>query len=465
MSDQTARVTRKHPTLDERVARGRAARDAAPRKALADLSPAADRDPLAILGAQDAGRQQDLVPIRYGRMAASPFAFLRGAAAVMAADIAPSPVSGLRVQAIGDAHISNFGVFASPDRRLVFDANDFDETLPAPWEWDVKRLVASVAVATLDYGRDAAAAAAAAERAAAVYRTSMADFAAADTLDVWYAHVDVQDLATQLASRKNRAAVEKQLARIRSRTGARVIGKLTEVVDGRLRFRSQPPLVTPLRELVAEDDTDETKATVVAGYEAYRATLAPELRALLDRFRMVDIARKVVGVGSVGTRCFIALLLGRDEDDALVLQFKQAVSSVLEPYAGRSTYRHHGARVVHGQRAVQLNGDIFLGWSTLKDRDQHFYWRQLKDMKASAEMGLLGTRQFTRYVDVCSWCLADAHARSGDPVAIAAYLGKSSAFERAMAAFAVAYARQTKADWQALTAAIAGGRIEAQAGV
>ena len=464
MAERTS-ATRKHPTLEERVARGRAAREAAPRKALADLSPAKDRDPLAILGAQDAGRQQDLVPIRYGRMAASAFAFLRGAAAVMAADIAASPVSGLRVQAIGDAHISNFGVFASPDRRLVFDANDFDETLPAPWEWDVKRLVASAAVATLDYGRDMSSAAAAAERAAAVYRTSMARFAAADTLDVWYAHVDLADVAAQLGNKKNRATLERQLAKARTRTGAHVIGKLTEVVDGQLRFKSQEPLVTPLRELVAEEDTDETKETVVAGYEAYRATLAPELRALLDRFRMVDIARKVVGVGSVGTRCFIALLLGRDASDALVLQFKQAVASVLEPYAGRSVYRHHGARVVHGQRAVQLGGDMFLGWSTLKGRDQHFYWRQLKDMKASAEIGLLGPKQFTRYVDICAWCLANAHARSGDPVAIASYLGKSIGLDRAMAAIAVAYARQTKADWQALTAAIAAGTIEAKTGV
>lgn len=461
----TGTTKRMHPTLEERTAQGRAARETAPRKALAGFTPAAGRDPLAILAAQDPARQQDLLPIRYGRMAASAFSFYRGAAAVMAADIATTPVSGLRVQAIGDAHISNFGVFASPDRRLVFDANDFDETLPAPWEWDVKRLVASAAVATLEYGRDARAAAAAAGRAAAVYRASMARFAAADNLDVWYAHVDVEDLAAQLGNKKNRAALITQLAKVRTRTGARVIGKMTEVVDGHLRFKSQPPLVTPLRELVAGDEADEVSATVTKGYEAYRASLAPELRALLDRFRMVDMARKVVGVGSVGTRCFIGLLLGRDEDDALVLQFKQAVASVLEPYAGRSAYRHHGARVVHGQRAVQLNGDIFLGWSTLKDVDQHYYWRQLKDMKASAEIGLLGPRQFTRYVDLCAWCLANAHARSGDPVAIAAYLGKSATFDKAMAAFAVAYASQTKADWQTLKAAIDAGTIKAQAGV
>jgi uncharacterized protein (DUF2252 family) len=465
MSEGTGQTTRKHPSLDERTAAGRAARAAAPRTALADFSPAAGRDPLAILGAQDADRQKDLVPIRYGRMSASAFGFFRGGAAVMAADLAPAPVSGLRVQAVGDAHISNFGVFASPDRRLVFDVNDFDETLPGPWEWDVKRLVASTAVAALDVGRDGRAAAAAARRAAAVYRVSMARFAAADNLDVWYAHVDVEDLAAQLTHKKNRAMIDKQLAKVRSRSGARVIGKLTEVVDGQLRFKSQPPLVTPLRELVEEHMTDETRRLVLTAYEAYRTSLAPELRTLLDRFRMVDIARKVVGVGSVGTRCLIALLVGRDQDDALVLQFKQAVASVLEPYAGRSAYRHHGARVVHGQRAVQLDSDIFLGWSTLKDVDQHYYWRQLKDMKASAEIGVLGPKSFTEYVDICAWCLANAHARSGDPVAIAAYLGNGTAFDKAMAAFAVAYARQNSADWQALKQAIADGTIEAQSGV
>ena len=399
-------------------------------------------------------------------MAASAFAFYRGAAAVMAADIATTPVSGLRVQAIGDAHISNFGVFASPDRRLVFDANDFDETLPAPWEWDVKRLVASAAVATLEYGRDARAAAAAAARAAAVYRASMAQLRRGGqprrVVRARRRRGPRRPAHRQEEPRRRSSSSSRRSARA---PGARVIGKMTEVVDGQLRFKSQPPLITPLRELVAADETDETRATVTKGYEAYRASLAPELRALLDRFRMVDMARKVVGVGSVGTRCFIGLFLGRDEDDALVLQFKQAVASVLEPYAGRSAYRHHGARVVHGQRAVQLNGDIFLGWSTLKDVDQHYYWRQLKDMKASAEIGLLGPKQFTRYVDICAWCLANAHARSGDPVAIAAYLGKSAAFDKAMAEFAVAYAGQTKADWQALKAAIDAGKITAQAGV
>ncbi len=459
------RTPRKHPTLEERTALGRAAREAAPRKALADYAPPAQRDPVGILVDQGATRQQDLLPIRYGRMAASPFAFLRGAAAVMVADISPAAVTGLRVQAIGDAHISNFGVFASPDRRLVFDVNDFDETLPAPWEWDVKRLTASVAVSALDNKLSRAEALGAAGRAAAVYRTSMTQFAAAANIDVWYAHIDVEDLAAQQATKKSAATIDKQLTKIRTKTGANVIGKLAEVVGGQLRFKSLPPLITPLRELVEPGDADAVTDLMTRGFQAYRTSLAPERRVLLDRYRMVDVARKVVGVGSVGTRCFMALMLGRDEDDALVLQFKEADASVLEPYAGRSAYRHHGARVVLGQRMVQLSSDILLGWSTIKDVKEHYYWRQLKDMKASAEIGLLGARKFSDYVDACAWCLARAHARSGDPVAIAAYLGAGATFDKAMGAFALAYADQTVADWKLLKQAIADGRIEAQAGV
>ncbi len=369
------------------------------------------------------------------------------------------------MQAIGDAHISNFGVFASPDRRLVFDVNDFDETLPAPWEWDAKRLVASVAVAGLDNKMGKAEALAAAARAATVYRTSMAQFAAAANLDVWYAHIDVEDLAAQQATKKSAATIDKRLSKIRTKTGANVIGKLAEVVDGRLRFKSMPPLITPLRELVEPGDADLVTDLIRKGFEAYRTSLAPERRVLLDRYRMVDVARKVVGVGSVGTRCFMALFVGRDENDALVLQFKEADASVLEPYAGRSAYRHHGARVVLGQRMVQLSSDILLGWSTIRDVKEHYYWRQLKDMKASAEIGLLGARKFTDYVDACAWCLARAHARSGDPVAIAAYLGAGTVFDKAMGAFALAYADQTVADWRALKQAIADGRVEAQTGV
>jgi len=465
MDNAAARATVRRLSAEERAAVGRAPRATAPRAALAAHTPAAGRDPVAILVAQAASRQQDLLPIRYGRMAASPFAFLRGAAAVMAADFAASPVSGLRVQAIGDAHISNFGVFASPDRRLVFDVNDFDETLPGPWEWDVKRLTASVVVAAGENGADTAAAAASAQRAAAAYRVSMRRFAADATLDVWCAHLDVEDIVASAAKQKDRARLDKMVSKIRSRTSRQVVGKLAEVVDGELRFKSLPPLVTPLHELIADPgEAAGTRDLIARGFAAYRASLTPERRLLLDRFRIIDIARKVVGVGSVGTRCFIVLLVGRDTDDPLVLQFKEADRSVLEPYAGRSAYRHRGARVVNGQRLVQLESDLFLGWSSLPD-DQHFYWRQLKDMKASAEIGMLGAEAFTQYIDACAWRLANAHARSGDPVAIAAYLGAGTSFDKAIAAFATAYAVQTTADWEALKQAIADGKLEAQAGV
>ena len=346
----------------------------------------------------------------------------------------------------------------------MFDVNDFDETLPAPWEWDVKRLVASVAVAAHENGAGMAAAKAAAQHAAAMYRGSMHAFAADGALDVWYAHIDVEDLArASRPARRSAALVEKQLRKIRGRTSRQVVGKLAERVDGELRFKSLPPLITPLRELVRDSgaDADQVHAVIAEGFAAYRRSLAPERRLLLDRYRMVDIARKVVGVGSVGTLCFIVLFVGRDENDPLVLQFKEADASVLEPYAGRSAYRHRGARVINGQRMVQIDGDLFLGWNSLAQTGQHFYWRQLKDMKASAEIALLDAKAFDRYVSACAWCLANAHARSGDPVAIDAYLGTGRSFDRAMAAFAAAYARQTTEDWEALSAAIEDGRIEA----
>jgi len=451
---------------DERAAIGRAARAKVGRQDLAEYTPPRRRNPVAILEEQDAQRQQSLLPIRHGRMSASPFAFLRGAAAVMAADLAKSPVSGLRVQAIGDAHLSNFGVFATPERRLAFDVNDFDETLPAPWEWDVKRLVASAVVAAEDNGADRRTATAAAQRAAQAYRESMRRLAADTTLGVWYAHLDVEDLVQTRAAKKSREREAKALQKIRTKTSSHVVGKLAEVVDGKLRFRSLPPLVTPLAELLDREEADRVADHILQGFNAYRETLAPERRRLLDRFRMVDMARKVVGVGSVGTRCFIALFIGRDNDDVLVLQFKEAGPSVLAKYAGASEYEHQGERVVQGQRLVQVASDIFLGWNSFSGEDKrHYYWRQLKDMKASAEIGLLSAKGLERYLDACAWCLAHAHARSGDPLAIAAYLGTGTAFDKAMAAFAAAYADQTKKDWQALCDAIEAGRMEATPGI
>ena len=445
----------------ESIEQGKTARSIANRRDLAAYEPAADRrDPVEILIEQGAGRQEDLLPIRYGRMAASPFAFLRGAAAVMAADLAPSPVTGLRAQVIGDAHISNFGVFATPERRLVFDVNDFDETLPAPWEWDVKRLVASVAVAANENGAGRKAAVAAAERAGAAYRMAMHDFARKTTLETWYAHLDVADLVQQEASQKRRDRDGKALAKVRLRTSAQVVGKLAERKAGKLRFKSLPPLLSPLRDLLTGDQADQARALILRGYSGYRTSLTPERRQLLDRFHLVDVARKVVGVGSVGTRCLVGLFIGHSDDDVLVLQFKEATRSVLEPYAGRSQYRQSGARVVNGQRLVQVASDVFLGYNALEE-GQHYYWRQLRDMKASAEIATLGQKQFDAYVRACAWCLAHAHARSGDPIAIAAYLGSSDAFDAAMGAFAAAYADQTRDDWKALKAAIADGRVSA----
>ena len=448
-------------TAEESIQIGREARASVSRGDLGLYEPAAQRrDPVEILVEQGAGRQADLLPIRYGRMAASPFAFLRGAAAVMAADLAPSPVTGLTVQAIGDAHISNFGVFATPERRLVFDVNDFDETLRAPWEWDVKRLVASVVVAATENGAKRSAAAAAAERAASAYRRSMRGFAAQPTLETWYSHLDVGDLVEREGSKRKRARDRKSLDKIRGRGSEQVVGKLTERAGGKLRFKSIPPLVTPLRDLVKDEEAGVAREAVLHAFAEYRKSLAPERRQLLDRYQLTDLARKVVGVGSVGTRCLIALFVGHSEDDVLVLQFKEAGPSVLEPYAGRSPYRHQGARVVNGQRAVQVASDVFLGWSTL-EKTRQYYWRQLRDMKASAEIGTLGEKPFLDYVAACAWCLAHAHARTGDPIAIAAYLGGGGAFDRAMAAFGTAYAEQTRADWKALTAAIADGRLHA----
>ena len=370
------------------IEKGKEARGVASRRDLGVYEPPADRrDPVEILVEQGADRQQDLLPIRYGRMAASPFAFLRGAAAVMAADLAPSPVTGLRVQAIGDAHISNFGVFATPERRLVFDVNDFDETLPAPWEWDVKRLVASVAVAARENGagRKAVDGGGRARAPPPTARRCATSRAGPRSRPGTRTSTSA-DLVQQEASRKRRGRDEKALDKIRLRTSAQVAGKLTERVDGKLRFKSLPPLVSPLRDLVGDDEADQVaRRSSCAASPGYRTSLAPERRQLLDRFHLVDVARKVVGVGSVGTRCLVGLFIGHGDDDVLVLQFKEAYALGARAYAGRSQYRQSGARVVNGQRLVQVASDVFLGYNAL-DEGQHYYWRQLRDMKASAEI-------------------------------------------------------------------------------
>ncbi|SDM02665.1 DUF2252 domain-containing protein [Streptomyces wuyuanensis] len=442
--------------LAEERERGRAVRKEVPRSSHGRWIPAADRpDPLAVLADQARTREPDLVPVRYGRMAVSPFTYLRGAPAVMAADLAVQRNTGLRVQLCGDAHLLNFGVFASPERTLLFDLNDFDETLPGPFEWDVKRLVASVAVAARDNGLPDARARLAARAAAESYRLSVRRLAGLGELDVWYERIAAADLVP-LVRDLERARVEAQLAKARRRTSLQALERLTEVVGGRRRIVQDPPLL----EAVAGLDA----ASVRKILSDYRSTLPEDRRVLLDRYRFVEAARKVVGVGSVGTRCFVALMTGRDTQDPLFLQIKEAQRSVLEPYLAKSAYRHQGQRVVAGQRLLQAASDIFLGWVS-GPGGRHFYWRQLRDMKGSADVASMSPTLLRDYAALCGRALARAHARSGERIAIAAYLGASDTFDRAMGDFALAYAERTVEDHRTLLAAIESGAIEATPGV
>ncbi|MEV7524233.1 DUF2252 domain-containing protein [Streptomyces sp. NPDC091371] len=442
---------------DERLRRGRAVRKSVSRASHGRWTAAAGRpDPVGVLRQQAADRLPELLPIRYGRMAASPFAFLRGAAAVMAADLAADPHTGLTVQLCGDAHLLNFGVFASPERSLLFDLNDFDETQPGPFEWDVKRLAASVAVAARQnaHGDDWARGSALA--AARSYRETIRELAGQGELDVWYHRIDTADLLPLIRKPELRERVESNLARARRRTSLRALGKLTELRDGGRRIVHDPPLLEPL----ARSDA-RTVAEVFAGY---RSTLPEERRVLLDRYEYVDAARKVVGVGSVGTRCFILLLTGRDADDPLFLQVKEAGPSVLRDHLPADRHGHQGHRVVAGQRLMQAVGDIFLGWTTGPE-GRHFYARQLRDMKGSAEVETMTRSLLERYAGLCGRALARAHARSGDRIAIAGYLGSADTFDRAVADFAMSYADRTAADHALLTAAVADGAVTAVTGI
>jgi uncharacterized protein (DUF2252 family) len=460
-------------TVADRVALGRAARATVPRSAHAQFAPPADRsDPVELLGAEDASRVPELVPIRYGRMAISPFTFFRGAAAVMAADLAETPVSGPVVQLCGDAHLSNFGFFASPERRLVFDLNDFDETLPGPWEWDVKRLAASVEIAGRDRGFTDADREAAVRAVGRGYRRAMRRFADMTNLEVWYVHADVDELRARYAeemSASRRKRLDRTLAKARTRDNLGALGRFTSVVDGMPRFTADPPVVMPLRDLlpdVAERaDLEGRLSELLRGYQA---TLGADRRALFDQYQPVDMARKVVGVGSVGTRSWMILLLGRDERDALVLQAKEAGPSVLETHLGPAQHDHHGERVVMGQRLMQTVSDIFLGWLRVGGIDaaeRDFYLRQLRDWKGSFEVEDMIPRGLRSYADLCGWTLARAHARSGDRVAIATYLGSSGAFDSALVSFSQAYADQNERDHHALLDAIVTGRVEATTGI
>lgn len=435
-------------------AAGRLARKRVGRRALGVWEPPADRaDPVAILERQAATRVPELVPIRYARMAAGQFPFLRGAPAIMAADLAASPNTGLTVQLCGDAHLSNFGLFASPERALVFDLNDFDETLPGPFEWDVKRLAASIAVAARANGFTDADAETSVGAAASAYRTAMKRLAGLGELAVWYEKIDADELATFARKPKRRRSVDQALAQARARTNLQALEKLTEPdADGVPRIRHRPPLVTPIEQVDAD--------TVRRVFADFRSTLVEERRVLLDRHEILDAAVKVVGVGSVGTRCFIALLAGRESRSPLFLQVKQAEESVLAPHTAPSRFRNQGHRVVYGQRLTQAASDIFLGWATGLD-GRHYYCRQLRDMKGSATIEEMPRRYLRDYSALCGHTLARAHARSGDRIAIAAYLGTGDSFDRAMIDFAIAYADQTAADHQTLLAAIESGRITA----
>jgi uncharacterized protein (DUF2252 family) len=421
---------------------------------------------------------QELLPIRYGRMASSPFAFFRGAAAVMAMDLAATPTSGLRVQVCGDAHLVNFGFYNSPERRLIFDLNDFDETLPGPWEWDVKRLAASLVIASRDNGFDEPSTIEVVRDGVRAYRTAMASFAAMTNLQVWYSRLEVDNLLAIIQARAAAAKVKLPDERVRStrravskfatRDNLQAFAKLTETVDGVPRFRSQPPLVVPLIELAGEQGEEWVRRESARILADYRATLEDDRRLLAEQYAFGDLARKVVGVGSVGTRAWMTLLLGRDHEDPLILQFKEATQSVLEPYLGRSEYDRHGHRVVAGQRVMQAASDIFLGWYRGRglDGDEHdFYVRQLRDGKGSVDIALLQPEGMRIYAEACAWTLARAHARSGARIAIAAYLGNGRTFDDAITEFAFEYAAQNTRDHAELVAAVDGGRIVAMHGV
>jgi uncharacterized protein (DUF2252 family) len=445
----------------QRHERGRAARRVAPRGSHAEWAPMSDRpDPVDLLEAQARDRIQELLPIRYGRMMASPFAFMRGSAIVMAQDLASTPKSGIRAQLCGDAHLLNFGVYASPERALLFDLNDFDETMPGPWEWDVKRLAASFVVAGRDNGFDAADCRRAAQASVASYRQRMAEFSEMGELEVWYTRVGEEEVKGLLSSAKakksSRKKLSKNVRKTRGRDSLQALSKLTRVTGGRRIIDDDPPL------LVRIPEGDELRGQVYAILESYKRTLQEDRRHLLDRYRFVDAARKVVGVGSVGTRAYVVLLEGRDQDDPLFLQVKEAGASVLQSYVESDTYEHHGHRVVAGQRLMQAASDIFLGWFRgTEGRD--FYWRQLKDMKGSANVEGMSPDELVLYAGVCGWALARAHARSGDRVQLAGYLGNSERFDGAIADFAKDYADQTERDHAALCAAVKSGRLPVDA--
>ena len=454
-----------YSTRAERYAAGKALREKTPRTSHGEWTPASDRpDPISLLEESNRTRVQELVPIRYGRMSISPFTFLRGSAIVMASDLAKTPTSGIKVQICGDAHVSNFGGFATPERNLVFDVNDFDETLPGPWEWDVKRLAASIVVAGRQNGYTAQENRQSVINSIQEYHTMMQRMASMCALDAWYQHIGFEQLMG-MAKAKGQKMLHKAEQKASRRTSEGVFPKMAEVVDGQYRIKDEPPLIVHVADQGDVTKTEEYEAARVKDYfAAYVETLPDDRKVLISRYHFVDVARKVVGVGSVGTRCWVVLLMaGGDGDDPLFLQVKEADASTLEPYFGNSAYANHGDRVVQGQRLMQEASDIFLGWTHGDEAD--LYVRQLRDMKLSVDIATLTRKEFDNYTRLCAMALARAHARTGDAAQISGYLGSSDAFAQAIALFAEAYADQTKRDHAALLAAIKEGRIKAEVGV
>jgi uncharacterized protein (DUF2252 family) len=459
-------------TPGERRTRGKATRGELPRSAHADWEAGPNRrDPVDLLEEQAETRLPELVPIRYGRMLVSPFTFFRGGAYLMAADLAHGPRTGLHAQLCGDAHLSNFGIFAAPDRRLVFSINDFDETLPGPFEWDVKRLAASFAVAGRDRGFKKAIRRSVVMTAVREYREAMARFAEMRNIDVWYTRLDVAGIAKQVGaavSSKQMKRLQTDVAKSHTKDSMRALSKLCRSVDGELRIVGDPPLVTPIEDVLPDAEQEHLEDVVRRMIRTYRRTLPHDRRHLLESYQYLHAARKVVGVGSVGARAWILLMAGRDNNDPLFLQFKEAQASVLEPFLGASQYAQHGQRVVEGQRMMQAAPDIMLGWErivTIDGEKKDFYIRQLWDAKGSAEVELMDPTGLEAYGRICGWTLARAHARSGDRISIAAYLGTGGAFDRAMASFAETYADQNERDYRALQEAAASGRVPVEAGV
>ncbi|MCX5041831.1 DUF2252 domain-containing protein [Aldersonia sp. NBC_00410] len=464
-------MANERPTRAERKAHGKSARAAVPLDSHRVFEPAPDRDPVGLLLSQAQSRVPELVPIRHGRMLVSPFTYFRGAALPMAADLATTPTTDLRVQLCGDAHLSNFGAFAAPDRQLVFDVNDFDETLPGPFEWDVKRLAASLAVAGRDNQFTPAERRTVIVEGARRYRTALREFADMPLLDVWYARLDIEkamaEVGTQLAA-KSMKRTEKALAKARTRDSMQALSKLTTLVEGRHRIVSDPPLIVPVEDLFSDVQSDGLYAQINDMLTSYQTTLQSDRRYLLQQFDLIQMARKVVGVGSVGTRAWILLLAADDGREPLFLQAKEAQTSVLAGYCGAGEYTNEGQRVVAGQHLMQAASDIFLGWQRsvgVDGLERDYYVRQLRDWKFSFPIEQMVAKGMAAYAGLCGWTLARAHACSGDRVALAAYLGKSDVFETAIAEFAEKYADQNERDFAALDAAVTEGRAQAQSGL